>query len=50
MKLEKLLSEQFDEIGDNHHGSSRETPLREDAFEINDSEKNPIFGWNPNGF
>ena len=39
MKLEKLLSEQFDEIGDNHHGSSRETPLREDAFEINDSEK-----------
>ena len=39
MKLENLLSEQFDEIGDNHQGSSRETPLRKDAFKISDVEK-----------
>lgn len=39
MKLEKLLSKQFDEIGDNHHGSSRETPLRKDAFEMSNAEK-----------
>ena len=39
MKLENLLSEQFDEIGDNHQASSRETPLRKDAFKISDAEK-----------
>ena len=39
MKLENLLSEQFDEIGDSHHASSRETPLRKDAFKISDTEK-----------
>tara|TARA_A100001015_G_scaffold5629_1_gene7081 strand:- start:5028 stop:5708 length:681 start_codon:yes stop_codon:yes gene_type:complete len=39
MKLEKLLSKQFDEIGDNHHGSSRETPLRKDAFEMSNAKK-----------
>ena len=39
MKLENLLSEQFDEIGDNHQASSRETPLRKDAFKISDVEK-----------
>jgi GTP cyclohydrolase I len=39
MKLENLLSEQFDEIGDNHQAASRETPLRKDAFKISDAEK-----------
>ena len=39
MKLENLLSEQFDEIGDNHQAGSRETPLRKDAFKISDVEK-----------
>ena len=42
MKLENLLSEQFDEIGDSHHASSRETPLRKDAFKISDTENNFI--------
>ena len=39
MKLENLLSEQIDEIGDNHQASSRDTPLRKDAFKISDAEK-----------
>ena len=39
MKLENLLTKQFDEIGDNHQASSRETPLRKDAFKISDAEK-----------
>ena len=39
MKLENLLSKQFDEIGDDHRSLSRETPLREDAFKISDTEK-----------
>ena len=39
MKLEKILSDQIDEIGDQHQGISRETPLRSDAFEISNPEK-----------
>ena len=39
MKLENLLSEQFDEIGDDRQSSCRETPLRKDAFKISDAEK-----------
>ena len=39
MKLEKILSDQIDEIGDQHQGISRETPLRSDAFEITNPEK-----------
>ena len=39
MKLENLLSKQFDEIGDDHISLSRETPLRKDAFKISDTEK-----------
>tara|TARA_Y200000002_G_scaffold374195_1_gene374520 strand:+ start:248 stop:928 length:681 start_codon:yes stop_codon:yes gene_type:complete len=39
MKLEKILSDQIDEIGDQHHGVSRETPLRSDAFEMSNPEK-----------
>lgn len=29
----------FEEIGDNHVGTSDETPLRDDAFEMSDTEK-----------
>jgi GTP cyclohydrolase I len=39
MKLEKILLDQEDELGDDHIASSRKTPLREDAFEISDDEK-----------
>ena len=39
MKLEKILSDQIDEIGDQHQGISREPPLRSDAFEMSNSEK-----------
>ena len=31
--------EAFDIIGDNHIGTSSETPMRDDAFKLNESEK-----------
>jgi len=37
-KINKLLS-QFEEMGDSHVGSSKETPLRDDAFVIDDQIK-----------
>lgn len=39
MKLEKLFTDQIDEIGDQHLSSSRETPMRPDAFDLSNSEK-----------
>lgn len=39
MKLEKLLTDSFDEMGDQHQGGSKETPLRLDAFDMSDTEK-----------
>ena len=39
MKLEKLFTDQIDEIGDQHLSSSRVTPMRHDAFDLSDSEK-----------
>ncbi|MEO0570354.1 MAG: GTP cyclohydrolase I FolE [Bacteroidota bacterium] len=39
MKLEQTLEEQFEERGDDHVGSSEDTPLREDAFLLDDDEK-----------
>jgi len=39
MKLEKIITETEDQIGDEHHSSSAITPLREDAFERSDDEK-----------
>lgn len=39
MKLEKLLKEQLDEIGDQHQGGGKETPLRPDAFDISNPNK-----------
>lgn len=38
MMDEKLLNH-IDEAGDNHAGTGKETPLREDAFEMTDEEK-----------
>jgi len=38
MDLEKQLKE-IEALGNNHIGSSRETPLREDAFDLSDIEK-----------
>ena len=39
MKLEKLFTDQIDEIGDQHLSSSKETPMRPDAFDLSNSEK-----------
>ena len=39
MKLEKLFTDQVDEIGDQHLSSSRVTPMRPDAFDLSNSEK-----------
>lgn len=38
MKIEKNL-EDFEAMGDDHIGSSSETPLRNDAFKLNNEEK-----------
>jgi len=38
MKIEKDIQE-FDAIGDDHVGSSSDTPLRQDAFELTSPEK-----------
>ncbi len=39
MKLEETLNGHSEEIGDDHLSSSRETPIRKDAFELSDDEK-----------
>ena len=39
MKLEKLLSKNIDEIGDQHLSTSRETPMRPDAFKLSNTKK-----------
>lgn len=39
MKLDKILTEQLDEMGDQHAGGTKETPLRSDAFDISNTEK-----------
>lgn len=39
MKLEKLFTDQIDEIGDQHLSSSKDTPMRSDAFDLSNSEK-----------
>ena len=39
MKIENLLSDHIDEIGDQHLSTSRETPLRPDAFDLSNSDK-----------
>jgi GTP cyclohydrolase I len=39
MKLEKIISDSLDQIGDDHFSTSSENPIREDAFEMPDEEK-----------
>ena len=40
MKLQELLDKEIDSIGDDHIGSnSEETPLKEGAFDIPDTDK-----------
>ena len=39
MNLEHPLEEQFEERGDNHVGAAQDTPLRKDAFVLDDEEK-----------
>ena len=39
MKIEKLTLENEDHHGEDHVGSSAQTPLREDAFDLDDDQK-----------
>lgn len=39
MKLEQTLEEQYEERGNDHIGSAEDTPLRGDAFVLDDDEK-----------
>jgi GTP cyclohydrolase I len=39
LKIDTNDLEQFDHIGDNHIGTSFDTPMRDDAFVLNDNEK-----------
>ena len=39
MKLDKILLQQIDEIGDQHLSNTKDTPLRHDAFEMSNTEK-----------
>ncbi len=39
MKMDSTLEEHFEEMGDSHVSSSEETPMRKDAFILEDGEK-----------
>lgn len=39
MKIDRGLEEHFEEMGKEHISSSEDTPMREDAFVLNDAEK-----------
>ncbi len=39
MKVRQILEEQYEERGNEHIGSSTETPIRDDAFVLSDEEK-----------
>jgi GTP cyclohydrolase I len=39
MKIEQVLEDNYEEIGDDHVGSSADTPMRKDAFTLSDEEK-----------
>ena len=39
MKFDSTLREQYEAMGDDHISSSRETPMRKDAFVLTDEEK-----------
>ena len=39
MKLDRTLEEHFEDMGNDHVSSAEDTPLREDAFVLDDAEK-----------
>lgn len=39
MKIEEVLKDNYEDVGNDHVGSSAETPMRKDAFELSDDEK-----------
>lgn len=39
MKIDNTLEKQYEEMGDDHTSASEETPLRDDAFKLDDAEK-----------
>ena len=39
MKIEEVLKDNYEDIGNDHVGSSAATPMRKDAFELSDDEK-----------
>lgn len=39
MKIDSTLEKQFEEIGNDHVSTSEDTPMRDDAFVLNDDEK-----------
>ncbi|HDZ13464.1 hypothetical protein LCGC14_1184690 [marine sediment metagenome] len=39
MKIDNTLEKQFDEMGEDHTSAAEDTPLRDDAFDLDDSEK-----------
>ena len=39
MKIEQILENNFEDVGNDHIGSSADTPMRKDAFEFSDEEK-----------
>ncbi len=39
MKIDNILEEQYEEMGNEHVSASEETPIRSDAFVLSDSEK-----------
>lgn len=39
MKIDRRLEEQFEDIDNGHASSSEDTPMRDDAFVLNDEEK-----------
>jgi len=43
-KMDSLLKDKAEEIGENHAPTSLVTPLREDAFDLSDDEKIEIIG------
>lgn len=39
MKIDNIIENQFEAMGNNHISTATDTPLREDAFELSDEEK-----------
>ena len=39
MKIEQVLEDNYEDVGNDHVGSSADTPMRKDAFELSDEEK-----------